>query len=615
MIIGNLTKLHYKKKNWITPKHPLYFESVQFKIHYAAAVIMQARMNREIELEQNFELERLVKKGLELNEEQVRRAGALSQESANLLDYLYTHTEPGVKRYFLILDLYNVCIRDEEMSREENDFLQLFARMLDIPEQHLTILRQFIEAAYEEKEGICRSIYHQMEQENMGLSLMELKYYLMTLYDTLTCTQKDLERQGELRLVDRCIIEEDLVLKPGMRLIFDHAIIRIYGNISLEGGELIVEDSRIIRKSGSHRACINIRNDGLVKILRSDVDCRNLGMFIRAEDGEILLQDNEIYQTTRGAAVRFWGKCLEIKNCYFHHCYSPEGGGAVMMRGGKSRIIGCRFRHCEARKGGAVYGVEPMEVQDSTFEKCYASQYGAAVYYIGFVGKRIEGLTYKACFPEGAETIQYITSHGSLDIDKEYEIGTSTILDCAVNVFPQGVLRIHDAVLYLRYPIRCRGRIEMNCVSVISDDEEQRDMLVLEHGKGCQISKCRLDGMGRHGGIFTANTRLDVEDTTFCNMNGGRAIFNALSPQIKGCTFNYCQDGGVHCQGGVIEQCQFVNCRGKSGAGVTMLGKKGLIKDCQFIRCVSDLSGGAIDRGVGNQVVKCEFQDCSQGVN
>lgn len=505
MLIGNLTKLHYKKKYWITPKHPLYFESQQFKIYYAAAVIMQARMNQEIELEQNFEVERLLKKGLELSVQQVKEAIELSKESADLMDYLYTQTEPGPKRYFLMLDLYNVCIRDGEMSPEETEFLQLFARMLDIPEQYLSIFCQFIEAAYEEKEGVCRSIYRQMEKEGMGLSLMELKYYLMTLYDTITCTQEDLERQKELRLVDRCVIQEDLVLKKGMRLVFDHATVRIYGNIALEGGELMIEDSWIVRKSGSHRACINIRNDGVVKVLRSKIDCRNQGMFIRAQDGKILLQDCEIYQTTRGAAVRFWGKRLEIHHCYFHHCYSPEDGGAIMMRGGKSRITHCRFRHCEARKGGAVYGVEPMEVQDSVFEKCYVSEYGAAVYYVGSIGERIHGLTYRACFPEGEETVQYITCHGSLDIETEYEIGTSTILDCAVNVFPQGRFRIHDAVLYLKYPIRCRGYLEMDHVVAVSAGMEQSDMLVLEHGKGCRICNSKLDGMGEHGEIGRAH--------------------------------------------------------------------------------------------------------------
>ena len=612
MLVDNLTKLYYKKKEWITPKHPLYLESESFKIHYAAAVIMQARLNQKMELRENFELQRLLKRGLELTTDQVKDALSLSRESAEVMDYLYTQTTPGSKRYFLMLDLYNVCMRDEEMSRQELEFIQLFARMLDIPEQYLPIFRQFMEAAYEEREAACRSIYHQMEQENMGISLMELKYYLMTLYDTMTCTQKMIEQQKEIRIVDRCVIEEDLVLKPGMRLVFDHAIVRIYGNIALQGGELIVEDSWIIRKSDSHRACINIHSDGIVKVIRSEVDCRNQGMFIRAQDGQILLQDSEIYQTTRGAAVRFWGKRLEVVNCYFHHCYSPEAGGAIMMRGGKARIAGCRFRHCEARKGGAIYGLEPMEVTESTFEKCYVSEYGAAVYYVGMIGDKMKGLTYQECFPEGAETIQYIAGHGSMDIESEYEIAISTIFDCPVEVLPQGYLRIRDSVLYLSHPIRCRGQLEMERVSVFCREMEQRDMLVLEHGKQCLIRECRMDGMGEHGGIFVANTRLEIEHSYFCNMQGGRTVFNATSPKITGCTFNFCQNGGVHCQGGTIRRCQFVNCRGKSGAGVTMLGKQGMIAECQFIRCVSDISGGAVDRGIGNQVIQCEFFECNE---
>ena len=96
-------------------------------------------------------------------------------------------------------------------------------------------------------------------------------------------------------------------------------------------------------------------------------------------------------------------------------------------------------------------------------------------------------------------------------------------------------------------------------------------------------------------------------------MKGGRAVFNAYQPQIISCIFNYCQNGGIHCQGGTIQHCLFVNCRGKSGAGVTMVGKKGLIRQTQFVRCISDISGGAVDRAVGNQMTECEFTDCISG--
>lgn len=614
MIIGNQTKLHYKKKAWLTPKHPFYFEEPSFKIHYAAAVMIQARKHPELELNQNFELERLLYRGLGLNAEQTGRAMKLSGNPAEVMDYFYAETEFGPKRYFLMLDLYNVCRCEGEISEGERENIRLFARMLDIPEEHMELLRQFIQAAQREKDAECRQIYHRLEQLELGISLMDLKYYLMTLYDFFECTQEELDRKRELRLVDRCVIREDLVLRKGMRLVLDHAVVRVYGNIALEGGELLVEHSRMIRKSGSHRACVNIRNGGRVLVSHSDIDCRNYGMFLRAQEGDVRIRNSKIYQTTRGAAVRFWGKSLSIQKTFFHHCYSPEDGGAIMIRGGETQIRDCYFWHCEAGKGGAIYGRENMQVRNCVFRKCYASEYGAAVFYMGMLGDRCSGLQYLECFPEKTETIQFLSGKLPLDVMERVEIGISTIFDCEIDVMPQGCLRIHDAVVYMKHPIRCRGYLELERVQLFCNELTHNDMIVLEHGRGCRIRDCRLDGMDQHGGIFSSGTRIEVENSVFCNMRGGRAIFNALSPRIADCVFNYCQNGGVHCQGGLVERCQFVNCRGKSGAGVTMLGKKGRIQECRFIRCISDISDGAIDRAVGNQVTNCEFQDCRPGI-
>ena len=45
MIIDNLTKFNQKKKLWMTPKHPLYGKSADYKIIYGAVVFMQAEIN------------------------------------------------------------------------------------------------------------------------------------------------------------------------------------------------------------------------------------------------------------------------------------------------------------------------------------------------------------------------------------------------------------------------------------------------------------------------------------------------------------------------------------------------------------------------------------------
>lgn len=280
-----------------------------------------------------------------------------------------------------------------------------------------------------------------------------------------------------------------------------------------------------------------------------------------------------------------------------------------MLRGGRARIRNCRFRHCEARKGGAVLGLDSLEIRDCRFEKCYASEYGAAVFYKGEIAGKVSGMTYEDCFPEREETIQYLSLPGGLDVMGEYDIQGPTIIDCPVDVAPAGILKIQHAVVYLRRQIRCRGRLEISDSTLASSELEAGDLVVLDYAKGCVIRSSKLDGMGEHGGIFASNSHLEAHDSLFCNMKGGRAIYNASSPKITQCVFNYCQDGGIYCQSGVIEQCQFVNCRGKSGAGIIMMGNRGKIQECRFVRCVSDVSGGAVDRGATNQVIRCEYQD------
>ena len=611
MIVGNQTKLYYKKKAWLTPRHPFYFEKSEFKVHYVAVLWFHATKNQKRKPEDNFELNRLICQGLELTKQQLQAAKELSKDISGLMEYFDRAMTGMEKRCYLVLDLLNISGTEESVSSLEMEYVHMFVRMLGIPETYYHLCQSFIKAAKEEKREYCRKLCQQMEQEKLKLSQNELKYYLMSLQDTFSCTQELLEKEREVRLVDRCEIREDLALTAGMRLIFDHAVVRIYGNIALEGGELLVENSRIIRKSNSHRACINIHYQGKVVVKSSDVDCRNMGMFIRGQEGSVKIFQSEIYHTTRGAAIRFWGDELEVRECYFHHCYSSEDGGAIMTRKGeKIRIEDCRFRHCEAGKGGAIFGYRPMKVKNCVFEKCYALKYGAAIFYMGAVGGNLKDLSYRQCFPSEAETIQYLAAPDGIDISGEQMINISTLLDCPLDITPKGSLKIQNATLYLRHSIRNRGSLELDKVNIYCEDMEQRDMLVLDHGRSCVLKDCRLDGMGKHGGIFDSITRIEAENCIFCNMKGGRAIFNASSLKLKGCIFNYCLDGGVHTISGHIENCQFVNCRESNGAGIIMLGKRGIIRECQFIRCVSDLGGGAVDLAVGNTMTCCDFTEC-----
>ncbi len=610
MIIDTLTKFNYRRKMWMTPEHSLCLRNKEFKVMYGALIILQAKRNKDISPLNNFELERLLKEGLKLDSSDIAWAMRNARDEKEVIRYLMVHLGEKEKA-LLLMDMMNVSIIDGEIQEKEKETIWLAAHTLEVSEDNVRLFYQFIHNALAENINECQLLAEEISSIIKDMAISDLKYYIMQLSDTSEFTQKMMEEKKNVRLIDRCNIYEDIVLERGMSLTIDHAVIRIFGNIALNGGTLKIKNSKIIRKSGSHRACINLHTSySVAEISSVEADCRNFGMFIRAEAGKVRVKNSHIYNTTRGAAIRFWGEEIVVADSNFSYCYSPEDGGAIMVRGGEAYIKGCHFTDCEAKRGGAVYGIEGTQIKDCEFLRCNVAEYGAAVYYYGNAQDSVDGLVYEACHPSGAEFVQNISSGKVLSINREYHINNSVIIDCPVIVEKGGKIVIENANVYLNFPLRCQGSLIMKNVRVICNHLEDSDMIYLESAKECDIYHCEFDGMLKVGGINIKATKVTIRKSLFRNTSGGRAIFNAYQPKISECIFNFCQKGAIYSQGGEIEKCVFVNCRAKAGAGVQMYGTKGLIEKCNFKRCVSEFSGGAIDKSIAQKVVRCLFEEC-----
>ena len=169
----------------------------------------------------------------------------------------------------------------------------------------------------------------------------------------------------------------------------------------MNGGELIIEDSKVIRKGDSHRACFNMKSVySRILIDRSEMDCRNLGMLVRAEAGNLLIRDSLIYQTTRGAAIRFWGNAVKIVNTTFYNCYSPEDGGAIMIRTPEGEVTKCRFRNCEARRGGAVFWWREIRLHIVFLRNAAWQNMERLFSIMDLSGANMHHLRYKNCCPK-----------------------------------------------------------------------------------------------------------------------------------------------------------------------------------------------------------------------
>lgn len=611
MVLDILTKFNYKKKICMTPEHPMCTRNKEYRVMYSAIMIAQAKLNKSDSPLNNLELQRLLKYGLKMTSEDIAWAIRNSNEQSFVVDFLLENIVDDRDKAIFIMDIINVTMRSEAVSKDENASVRMFARMFGVEFEILDTMWHFIEKASMSDIEECRSIAEVICKIIPQIELSDLKYYITELREEVECTQKLLDEKKIFRIVDTCKIYEDIVLYPGMTLTIDHANISVYGNIALEGGNLIIKNSRIERKTDRHRACINVKRAySSLRISQCEADCRNFGMFIRAEAGRVTVNDTMIYNTTRGAAIRFWGDILKVNSCKFSNCYSPEDGGAVMAKTGIAMISGCSFSDCEAKRGGAVYLVDGSSISKCDFERCNVAEYGAAIYYAGVSEGKVSEVKFQNCHPEGAEFVQHLSGRKGFNIMDVRTISVSTLIDCPVYVDSKAKLIVQNVNLYLNYPIYCSGNLYMNNTRIKCNHLENGDMIYIDGGKECHILNCEFDGMMHTGGINIRGSRISVSNSLFRNMNGGRAIYNAYFPDISECIFNFCQSGAIYSQGGNIEKCVFVNCRAKSGAGIKMYGTKGIISGCNFKRCVSEYSGGAIDKAVGQRVVKCLYEDC-----
>ena len=85
-----LSKLKEQKKIWISPKHPMYFEPLEDRILYCSGVFHFVLISNQGSPLSNFELNRLVKAGLELG------IGRKRKEARTLFHFCWTRNN---KRY------------------------------------------------------------------------------------------------------------------------------------------------------------------------------------------------------------------------------------------------------------------------------------------------------------------------------------------------------------------------------------------------------------------------------------------------------------------------------------------------------------------------------------
>lgn len=610
MKIDTLTKLNRKKRMWITPKHPLFFESIDFKIKYSTGIFLQAELNKEVSALNNFELERIIMKGLGLTSIEVSRVIKKVHKEERIVDYLLEILDTSLKKYLFILDLYSVSMLTGTLSEEEIQSIDIFAQLLGVGQAQVNVLKHFIEHTYNIENKNCIKDFENMIQMDMSITMSELKFYLPEFEYVNKIENKSIKPNNTLQLVDECVINHDIIVPYSTTLTIDNANVHMNGSIIVDGGKLVVRNSQLLNDSLDSNVLIYVKNYSEVIIEQTHMNCRNRCYAIHQENGNLMIRKSNIENTSKNSAIQFWGDQISIEDTRFYNCFVVGMGGALRIQKGRGLIKGCTFEECEAKIGGAIAVSDEIMIQMCRFTFCKVTEYGSAIYYGGEVKSNVMDCEYVGCYPEKEELIQHISSEREKVINKEYVIRIATILDCPIQVKEMGILTIKDATIYMNCSIRSKGMINIKNSRIIAGKIENEYLLYLDWSKPSFIENCELDGHDTTGIIWSSGTKLSVSHSLFRNTKKGRAIYDVYEPKINNCIFSNCHNGAVSTHAGEWYHNTFVNCRDKSGAGIIIYGAKGSIKDCQFVRCITDYSGGGIDKSGSHVVSNCTFEEC-----
>lgn len=616
MRTGILSKFNHKKHLWISKKHPLFMEDNDFKILYTSALLMHTRLNTNINPLNNLELERLISRGFQLTSKDIISIMTLSKDVKMLVDEIINRLNTYRKRLLFYFDLMNMSVSSLKITQEEQKSLDLFAELLDISPKETELIFAFISASFGKQYQDCIQIFEQMKLMKFPVTAMDISYYMIEYNYQNRITPENIQSGTINYFSGDCLFEGTFYLTSNTTIHISNALVKVNGNFVIDNSTLHIENSwidfsRKKQAEDSFNAFLLVRNSGHLQFKNTTLQCSHDGGLLYQMNGTSILEHCTIKNTSMVPAIVSNGHTLSIQHSTFSHCFAKQKGGALFIKNGSAQIQNCMFTDCMATYGGGIYANQRTMILNSSFEYCYASEYGSAVFYHGEIHSNIEKCNCIHCYPKENDIIQYIGENlSSYDITKETTFSYSTIFDCPVLIGEFGILSMEHATLYLHHQLVCHGIINLKRVKVQEYNLEELDFFQLNTPKTCHFSNCEFDANDKHGVFNAVRARIRVSNCIFKNTANGRAIYDAYMPVIDGCVFSYCAEGALYCKAGKVTNSTFINCRGRSGAGIIMYGTRGQIENCHFRRCISKYSGGAIDMSGSRHIVGCSFEEC-----
>lgn len=303
-------------------------------------------------------------------------------------------------QYCFFSDLYKLMQWSVWSVEYCNKVVKNFYDIFHMSESEIHFFEKFSEAAYARNLENAKVLYHDFTDAGFDISYQILQYFYPEFYDEVSYKDIVVKAGKTLHMDKPTHVSGDIVVERGGSLLLEGADLQIAGNITVNGGRIRMNNSKIHVISCKRNIFLKVEDAAVVHIENSEIDCNHQCGFLEQNTGRLLIEESEFMQSKFQRMIQFSGIFAKITRCSFE---DGLAGFIEVTDSAQMHIEKSEFSNANAEYGGAFFSssIDNVAIYDCSFRNCIASYLGGAVYFkYQKLGQVVKDCVCRMCEPE-----------------------------------------------------------------------------------------------------------------------------------------------------------------------------------------------------------------------